>query len=110
MLSVEALHQLHIFIFILAIAHVIFCVLTMLLGTARVSIIEILLILRVCINLLVSNDFNSILLLRFVNGNTGRMNFRKILQKMVGSILFATEIVPQMICLVVWEQVATVLL
>ena len=60
MLSVEALHQLHIFIFILAIAHVIFCVLTMLLGTARVSIIEILLILRVYINLLVSNDFNSL--------------------------------------------------
>ncbi|WVZ67893.1 hypothetical protein U9M48_016910 [Paspalum notatum var. saurae] len=35
LLSVEALHQLHIFIFILAIAHVIFCVLTMLLGSAR---------------------------------------------------------------------------
>ena len=64
----------------------------------------------VCVLTLVSNGFNSILLLRFVNGNTGRMNFRKILQKMVGSILFATEIVPQMICLVVWEQVATVLL
>ncbi|KAF8664064.1 hypothetical protein HU200_054973 [Digitaria exilis] len=36
LLSVEALHQLHIFIFILAIAHVIFCVLTMLLGSARI--------------------------------------------------------------------------
>ncbi|KAK3162683.1 hypothetical protein QOZ80_1BG0092460 [Eleusine coracana subsp. coracana] len=36
LLSLEALHQLHIFIFILAIAHVIFCVLTMLLGGARI--------------------------------------------------------------------------
>ncbi|KAL6616512.1 hypothetical protein ACP70R_038782 [Stipagrostis hirtigluma subsp. patula] len=36
LLSLEALHQLHIFIFILAIAHVIFCVLTMLLGSARI--------------------------------------------------------------------------
>ncbi|KAL6840314.1 hypothetical protein ACP4OV_030124 [Aristida adscensionis] len=36
LLSLEALHQLHIFIFILAIAHVIFSVLTMLLGSARI--------------------------------------------------------------------------
>uniref|UniRef100_A0A1D1YNP5 MLO-like protein n=1 Tax=Anthurium amnicola TaxID=1678845 RepID=A0A1D1YNP5_9ARAE len=36
LLSLEALHQLHIFIFVLAIVHVTFCVLTMLLGVARI--------------------------------------------------------------------------
>uniref|UniRef100_J3L6K7 MLO-like protein n=2 Tax=Oryza brachyantha TaxID=4533 RepID=J3L6K7_ORYBR len=36
LLSLEALHQLHIFIFILAITHVIFSVLTMLLGGAKI--------------------------------------------------------------------------
>ncbi|KAH9313306.1 hypothetical protein KI387_028341, partial [Taxus chinensis] len=35
-LSTEGLHQLHIFIFVLAIVHVVFCVLTMLLGTAKI--------------------------------------------------------------------------
>ncbi|XP_077227240.1 MLO-like protein 1 [Tasmannia lanceolata] len=35
-LSLEALHQLHIFIFVLAIVHVIFCVLTMFLGGAKI--------------------------------------------------------------------------
>ncbi|RWR81478.1 MLO-like protein 1 [Cinnamomum micranthum f. kanehirae] len=37
MFSLEALHQLHIFIFVLAIAHVVFCVLTMILGGARIQ-------------------------------------------------------------------------
>lgn len=37
MFSLEALHQLHIFIFVLAIVHVVFCVLTMILGGARVN-------------------------------------------------------------------------
>lgn len=36
LLSLEALHQLHIFIFVLAVVHVIFCVTTMLLGRAKV--------------------------------------------------------------------------
>ncbi|XP_010907544.2 MLO-like protein 1 [Elaeis guineensis] len=36
LLSLEAIHQLHIFIFVLAITHVIFSVLTMLLGGARI--------------------------------------------------------------------------
>ncbi|KAG6693401.1 hypothetical protein I3842_10G165400 [Carya illinoinensis] len=36
LLSLEALHQLHIFIFVLAVVHVIFCVTTMLLGGARI--------------------------------------------------------------------------
>ncbi|KAI5601115.1 hypothetical protein BDE02_01G070200 [Populus trichocarpa] len=36
LVSVEALHQLHIFIFVLAIVHVIFCVSTMILGGARI--------------------------------------------------------------------------
>lgn len=36
LLSLEALHQLHIFIFVLAVVHVIFCVTTMFLGGARV--------------------------------------------------------------------------
>ncbi|KAK6945569.1 Mlo-related protein [Dillenia turbinata] len=36
LLSIEALHQLHIFIFVLAVVHVIFCVTTMLLGGARI--------------------------------------------------------------------------
>ncbi|KAE8007845.1 hypothetical protein FH972_004408 [Carpinus fangiana] len=36
LLSLEALHQLHIFIFVLAVVHVIFCVTTMLLGRARI--------------------------------------------------------------------------
>ncbi|CAA7396586.1 unnamed protein product [Spirodela intermedia] len=36
LLSLEALHQLHIFIFVLAIAHVTFCAITMLLGMARI--------------------------------------------------------------------------
>lgn len=35
-LSVEAMHQLHIFIFVLAIVHVLFCVVTMLLGSAKI--------------------------------------------------------------------------
>ncbi|XP_043813416.1 MLO-like protein 13 isoform X2 [Manihot esculenta] len=34
--SVEALHQLHIFIFVLAVVHVIFCATTMVLGGARI--------------------------------------------------------------------------
>ncbi|TYH48848.1 hypothetical protein ES332_D10G095900v1 [Gossypium tomentosum] len=36
LLSLEALHHLHIFIFVLAVVHVIFCVITMVLGGARV--------------------------------------------------------------------------
>ncbi|KAG6676857.1 hypothetical protein I3842_14G000100 [Carya illinoinensis] len=36
LLSLEALHQLHIFIFVSAVVHVIFCVTTMLLGRARI--------------------------------------------------------------------------
>ena len=36
LISLEALHQLHIFIFVLAIFHVIFCVSTMVLGGVRV--------------------------------------------------------------------------
>ncbi|XWS20626.1 hypothetical protein CRYUN_Cryun31cG0118900 [Craigia yunnanensis] len=36
LLSLEALHQLHIFIFVLAVVHVIFCVITMVLGGARI--------------------------------------------------------------------------
>uniref|UniRef100_A0A5B7AIJ7 MLO-like protein n=1 Tax=Davidia involucrata TaxID=16924 RepID=A0A5B7AIJ7_DAVIN len=35
-LSLEGLHQLHIFIFVLAVVHVIFCVTTMVLGGARI--------------------------------------------------------------------------
>ncbi|KAB5573361.1 hypothetical protein DKX38_000555 [Salix brachista] len=37
LVSVEALHQLHIFIFVLAIVHVIFCLSTMILGGARIQ-------------------------------------------------------------------------
>ncbi|CAI9101441.1 OLC1v1038771C1 [Oldenlandia corymbosa var. corymbosa] len=37
LLSLEALHQLHIFIFVLAVVHVIFCVSTMLLGGLKIS-------------------------------------------------------------------------
>ncbi|XP_038709845.1 MLO-like protein 13 isoform X2 [Tripterygium wilfordii] len=37
LLSLEALHQLHIFIFVLAVVHVIFCVTTMILGGARIG-------------------------------------------------------------------------
>ena len=36
LLSLEALHQLHIFIFVLAVVHVIFCATTMLLASAKV--------------------------------------------------------------------------
>ncbi|KAK2978948.1 hypothetical protein RJ640_008729, partial [Escallonia rubra] len=36
LLSLEALHQLHIFIFVLAVVHVIFCATTMVLGGAKV--------------------------------------------------------------------------
>ena len=36
LLPLEALHQLHIFIFVLAVVHVIFCVTVMTLGAARV--------------------------------------------------------------------------
>ncbi|CAH9069170.1 unnamed protein product [Cuscuta europaea] len=36
MVSLEALHQLHIFIFVMALVHVFFCAITMLLGGARV--------------------------------------------------------------------------
>eukprot|EP00252_Welwitschia_mirabilis_P003991 TRINITY_DN14103_c0_g1_i1.p1 TRINITY_DN14103_c0_g1~~TRINITY_DN14103_c0_g1_i1.p1 ORF type:complete len:312 (-),score=42.51 TRINITY_DN14103_c0_g1_i1:24-959(-) len=36
-LSTEGMHQLHIFIFVLAIVHVVFCVLTMLLGSAKIQ-------------------------------------------------------------------------
>ncbi|KAK3030374.1 hypothetical protein RJ639_038902 [Escallonia herrerae] len=37
LLSLEALHQLHIFIFVLAVVHVIFCATTMVLGGAKLS-------------------------------------------------------------------------
>ncbi|PKA62405.1 MLO-like protein 13 [Apostasia shenzhenica] len=37
LLSLEVLHQLHIFIFVLAVVHVVFCATTMVLGGARVS-------------------------------------------------------------------------
>ncbi|CAM8922755.1 unnamed protein product [Rhodiola kirilowii] len=37
MLSVEAVHQLHIFIFVLAVVYVIFCATTMVLGRARIQ-------------------------------------------------------------------------
>ncbi|CAA7037355.1 unnamed protein product [Microthlaspi erraticum] len=37
LVSVEALHQLHIFIFVLAVFHVIFCATTMVLGGARIK-------------------------------------------------------------------------
>ncbi|XP_060167463.1 MLO-like protein 13 isoform X1 [Lycium barbarum] len=37
LLSLEALHQLHIFIFVLAITHVIFCATTMVLGGAKIQ-------------------------------------------------------------------------
>ncbi|KAE8656899.1 MLO-like protein 13 [Hibiscus syriacus] len=37
LLSLEALHQLHIFIFVLAVVHVIYCVITMVLGGARIK-------------------------------------------------------------------------
>ncbi|XP_024005402.1 MLO-like protein 13 [Eutrema salsugineum] len=37
LVSVEALHQLHIFIFVLAVFHVIFCATTMVLGGARIQ-------------------------------------------------------------------------
>lgn len=40
MLSLEALHHLHIFIFVLALVHVIFCATTMVLGGAKVSYVE----------------------------------------------------------------------
>lgn len=36
LLSLEALHHLHIFIFVLAVVHVVFCVVTMILGGVRV--------------------------------------------------------------------------
>ncbi|XP_057433443.1 MLO-like protein 13 isoform X2 [Lotus japonicus] len=36
LLSLEALHHLHIFIFVLAVVHVVFCVSTMILGSARI--------------------------------------------------------------------------
>ncbi|XP_068654899.1 MLO-like protein 1 [Aristolochia californica] len=36
-LSLEALHQLHIFIFVLAIVHVVFCLVTMILGGAKIQ-------------------------------------------------------------------------
>ncbi|XP_022973815.1 MLO-like protein 13 isoform X1 [Cucurbita maxima] len=37
LLSLEALHQLHIFIFVLAVVHVIFCAITMLLAAAKIQ-------------------------------------------------------------------------
>ncbi|CAA6660258.1 unnamed protein product [Spirodela intermedia] len=36
LLSLDALHKLHIFIFVLAVTHVVFCAITMLLGMARI--------------------------------------------------------------------------
>jgi mlo protein len=38
LLSLEALHQLHIFIFVLGFVHVVFCVTTILLGGAKVCL------------------------------------------------------------------------
>ncbi|KAK1568662.1 hypothetical protein Q3G72_027317 [Acer saccharum] len=38
-LSLEAMHQLHIFIFVLAVVHVIFCAITMVLGGARLLLL-----------------------------------------------------------------------
>ncbi|KAG1327338.1 MLO-like protein 13 [Cocos nucifera] len=40
LLSLEALHQLHIFIFVLAVVHVVFCATTMVLGGAKMSFIK----------------------------------------------------------------------
>lgn len=37
LMSLQALHQLHIFIFVLAISHVVFCVLTMVLGSIKIN-------------------------------------------------------------------------
>lgn len=36
LVSIEGLHQLHIFVFVLAVVHVIFCATTMVLGVAKV--------------------------------------------------------------------------
>ena len=41
LLSIEALHHLHIFIFVLALVHVIFCAITMVLGGIKVSYTKI---------------------------------------------------------------------
>ncbi|RRT54991.1 hypothetical protein B296_00024830, partial [Ensete ventricosum] len=62
LLSLEAIHQLHIFIFVLAVTHVAFSALTMLLGGAKVSF---------C------------LFIRYVSGNNGRIQSRKKSREMV---------------------------
>lgn len=86
LLSLEAIHQLHIFIFVLAITHVAFSVLTILLGGAKV---------HANINLLVSRSMDILstnlyctwyytcLFFRYISGNTGKTQFRNKLQEMV---------------------------
>ncbi|KAL9684801.1 hypothetical protein QQ045_022242 [Rhodiola kirilowii] len=59
MLSVEAVHQLHIFIFVLAVVYVIFCATTMVLGRARVTLTSHLIHLRLLERNLFPSNFKS---------------------------------------------------
>ena len=55
-MSEEGIHQLHIFIFVLAVFHVLYCVLTLALGNAKV-----------CVNSLIKSRFYYLLLFVFFN-------------------------------------------
>lgn len=83
LLSITALHHLHIFIFVLAVVHVTFCALTILFGGAKVTLL--LLILWVFLNLWSWEIFISmhvvhvdhLCIFRYENGNNGRILLQK---------------------------------
>jgi len=77
LLSVEALHHLHIFIFVLAVVHVTFSVLTVVFGGARVSSMPStqLFSLFSFITFLCS-WYRSHSIYRFVSGNTGKIQLQ----------------------------------
>lgn len=84
LLSIEALHQLHMFVFVLAVVHVIFCVSTMVLGGAKVSLISttcIMSALRCFRNSFLTSQPSLLALCRYVGGKIGRSHFGQTLPR-----------------------------
>lgn len=96
LISSEAVHHLHIFIFVLAVVHVTFCVLTIIFGSAKVSILVISFVFLkrkapACLSFLQSSSLIfQISLYRFVSGRLGRI---QLLKKQVKKIRVSKTIV-----------------
>ena len=76
LLSVEAIHHLHIFIFVLAVVHVTYCVLTVFFGGLKVSILDTSILNHLCPQFSFFINSSS-LLYRYVSGSTGRIQLLK---------------------------------